>query len=850
MASLSMIPVRGFTLSSHNETVEKKVLNPSRKTLILCCTTFIALDAGALLSKAMAQTVSVHTTHHTRAAPTTTHAATQPKAKGASSTVATTATPSGVQASGKAEVLTVHARGISSATGVTNTTPGGGLMAVQTAARSQSGMTRDYIAKQSPAVSPGVMLSAMPGVVGGASDPYGGSTHDGLTVRGLTQGEIGFVMQGIPLGDPVNPNIFSADMVDNENLSSVTLTQGSSDISAPFYSAVGGQVKMDTVNPSSRFGGLVDLSYGNNNMRREFLRLDSGELGHTGIRAFVSYSNNRYDQWRGPGNVDRNHIDFKAVKEWGNDNSITANFGWNHQTAQALRYPTMAQYEQYGNNYNWDRSYTPGDTSYHKFHTTQRVDTLGSLQLHLNLHHGLTLNVTPYYISDAGMYNGGENLHATGSYLGSQALGTLDLPYATNGTTTAMSFDHEFESTGGITTQLSWKKGNNTLSVGDWYAYLQHSELESFTAANYQGGVSNSFGNDPIRVNGQILTGYNINFKQQTNALFINDRYAALHGKLILEAGFREVMISRTATNDIPGENMQDQSGGPYLNGGNYAEPLPQFSATYFISPHDQIYINGTTSFRAPGSEEIYVDLWDPNGGGVPTMQRQKNPKSEFAIGEEIGYRHKGFVNFSLAAFNYNLVHHQVNSSNYIGTELVTQPIDMGGETIRGFQAEFALRPWHHFSPYVAFQYLHTTIDSNFKEGNVYLPTAGKTMVMSPTESGSAGVNYDNGHFFGNLFVSWAGRQYSTFMNDQSLPAYAVGNITAGYRFGNFSYLHHPQIQINVTNFANAHYLSGVYGYTANAHAVNVGGTTVNGSAPTYFVGATPAVICSVTTGF
>ncbi|NHO33950.1 TonB-dependent receptor plug domain-containing protein [Acetobacter sp. LMG 1636] len=817
------------------------LLKLQRKAIILCCTALVA--TGGKPSSSRARTPSAHKpVHHaaTRGAGTT--ATTQATVSGATTSAAKTPRRTGVDAAGEAESVTVHAAGVASATGVTNTTPGGGLMPPQTVARSQSGMTRDYIAKQSPAVSPSVMLSALPGVVGGASDPYGGSAHDGLTVRGLTQGEIGYVMQGIPLGDPVNPNIFSADMVDNENIGAMTLTQGSSDIWAPFYSAVGGQVTIDTVMPGSTMGGLLDLSYGNNNMRREFLRLDSGEIGHSGIKAFASYSNNHYDQWRGLGGVDRHHVDFKAVKEWGDDNHVWANFGWNHQSGQSLRYPTMAQYEEYGNHYNWDANYTPGDTSYRKFHTQTRTDTLASIQAHLNLHHGMTLDITPYYIADAAFYNGGENLNNEGSYLGNQQLGNLNLPWQTNGVTTAMSFDHESESTGGITTAFTWKTAHNTLTLGNWYAYLQHSELESFTPADYSGSVSNSFGKYPIIVGGKVLTGYDINFKQQTNALFINDKYSALNDKLILNAGFREVMIHRVATNEIPGEN--------YMNGGSYAEPLPQFSATYFITKNDQVYINGTTSFRAPGSEEIYIDLWDPNGHGVPTMQRRTEQKSEFAIGEEVGFRHKGLVSFSLALFNYNLVHHQVNSSNYIGTQLVTQPIDMGGETIRGLQAEVGLRPWHHFSPYIAFQYLHTTIDNNYMVGGYALPTAGKTMVMSPTLSGSAGINYDDGHIFGNLFASWAGRQYSTFMNDESIPAYVVGNLTAGYRFNNVGFMKHPQIQINVSNFANNHYLSGVYGYSANAHAVNVGGHTIAGSAPSYYIGSTPAVICSVTTGF
>ncbi len=798
--------------------------------MVLCCSVLIVADGVPASPRAAPAaspdpTAASHPAHPPgRGRPTATHPA---------ATVATAAS---------AEQIDVVA-GVRTANGVTNTTPGGGLMAAQTAPRSQSGITRDYIAKQSPATSPSVLLSGLPGVVGGATDPFGASQQDEVTVRGLTQSELGFELEGIPIQDPVNGNVFTADMVDTDNIASVTLTQGSSDIAAPFYSAAGGQVKVDTVNPSHHAGGLLDLSYGTADLQREFVRLETGDIGQSGVRAFASYSNTQYDAIRGPGHTDRHHVDFKALKEWGDGDQVAVNFGWDAQRNNSLDYPTLAQFNALGTSFNYNADYTPGDTSYYKLQYQYREDLIGSVPVHLHLDPQLTLDVTPYYVSDTGIYGYPELLQQNGSDFGTVPIASLDQPFATGGTLTEQTVDREDEASTGVTSRLAWTRGGNTLSTGYWYAYLQHTELESFTTVDLDGNVPNDRGDDPIKINGQVLTGYNINFKQQTNAVFVEDRYAMLDDRLVFDAGFREVMLQRVATNLIPGEN--------YANGGNVAEPLPRASVSYRLTPHDQVYADVTTAFSAPSSEEIYVDLFDPTGGGKPVESRNTDPKSEYAIGEELGYRHDGPVNVSLALFNYNLVDHQITSSNYIGGVLISQPINVGGETIRGGQLELGVRPWHHLSPYLSLQYLHTSIGNDIEDGGDYLPTKGKSEVLSPTLSGSVGISYDDGRLFGNLFANWASRQYSTFINDESLPAYAVANMTLGYRFRTLGFAQHPQIQLNLTNFTDNDFLSGVYGYTGAAHATRgVFGTTIAGSAPTYFVGAGPQVILTLTTGF
>ena len=61
-------------------------------------------------------------------------------------------------------------------------------------------------------------------------------------------------------------------------------------------SEAGGLMKITMLDPSLHPGGSVDLSYGSYDTNREFVRLASGLIGQSGIRAFISYSHTASDQ--------------------------------------------------------------------------------------------------------------------------------------------------------------------------------------------------------------------------------------------------------------------------------------------------------------------------------------------------------------------------------------------------------------------------------------------------------------------------------------------------------------------------------------------------------------------------
>ncbi|WP_342629955.1 TonB-dependent receptor [Nguyenibacter vanlangensis] len=745
--------------------------------------------------------------------------------------------------------------GITTPTGVRNTTPGGGMMPVQTAPKSRSEVTRDFIAKKPANTTVQAMLASMPGVSYARSDPYGQISR-GIVVRGLNYTQVGYLVEGIPLTDGVylSPDAIGGSP-DMENVSSVALTQGSPDISSPAYYSVGAEIRTTLRDPARKFGGLLESSYGTWNMKKEFARIDTGEIGHTGIRAFMSYSWSYNRFWQTPGSLTRHHVDAKAIKEWGDGNSAGLTFLWGHYIAGGINAngaatPTKAAFEKLGTSalyYNAD--YTPGVGSYWQL-SRLRNDVLAIVApVRLNLGSGLKLSVTPYFISWDKWTNYGETISQDHSYYGTRLAGPLSLPdVAANGRQTVEVVDPQHQRTLSLMTDLAWTHGHNTLRAGYWYAYLDMPERANYAATSAQGLPANAWGRYGVTTaDGQVMSGWDIVFRQQTNALFLEDAYNALGGRLKMNAGFKAVMIQRWVSNLIPGAAT-------YKNGANYVEPLPQLSASFDITPDDQIYVNGTTSFKAPDRSEAYIDIYDA-ASPIPIQGHPQNMKSEYAIGEELGYRHNGLVHLSAALFNYNMVNHDVLSTAFVGGSLVTAPIILGGQTIRGAQLEVGLRPWHFFSPYASGSYVHATTDNDFRVGNDLLPTAGKTAVNTPSFTGAIGLAYDDGTYFGNFNLNYIGRRYSTFMNDESMPGYLTSDITLGYRMPTLHVAHtalyRPQIQLNLMNIGNNIYYAQAAGLTSNARTMKgLYGTTIAGKSPTYQIGGGFAIAGAVTIGF
>lgn len=78
--------------------------------------------------------------------------------------------------------------------GVTRRAFGGGLMTPSDSPKSVSAITRDFIAKQNPALNPMQLIALLPGANVSDTDPLG-MTGGNMSVRGLTESQMGFTLE-------------------------------------------------------------------------------------------------------------------------------------------------------------------------------------------------------------------------------------------------------------------------------------------------------------------------------------------------------------------------------------------------------------------------------------------------------------------------------------------------------------------------------------------------------------------------------------------------------------------------------------------------------------------------------
>jgi hypothetical protein len=712
---------------------------------------------------------------------------------------------------------------------------GGGLIKPETRAKAVSTVSSEFIAKQAAIQNAYQYVSLAPGVAVAQSDAYGLSEQGSINVRGLGQDEIGYVLEGMPLNDLGYYVGYPSQFIDSENIDEITLSQGSAELDSPVVSAAGGLMNISMLDPASHPGGNVALSYGSYHAQREFLRLNSGLIGDTGVRAFIAFSHTGADNWRGPGRDKRTHVDFKVVKEWSEGNRAALVGTYHDGITTNYPQPTLAAFRAYGRTGLDDLSgtYVPGNANYWPLWVGTWRLFYTSFPVQLNLADDLHFEGTPYFQYNNGNTPYGSTLAPSGNYLGTAGPYRLALPNVVNGVATVQANYNEYQYRTGLNPKFTYDMGPQKLVFGYWYDYGDEVDIESYSGLSQLGLSGDLWANNQstlIRLpGGRLYLAGGDHVITQTNMPFFSDTFSLLGDKLTLEAGFKEAVVRRVGTNNVPGPQY-----GATLNS---AEPLPRLAVRYKIDAHNQVYFNATTNFRTPAE----ATLFDTYTAGAVSTLAPRHQACEYSILQELGYRYNGpLLTASIAAFNYDFTHRQVTT--LVGDNYVAETIDAGGQTSRGVDVEAGLQPWHHLSPYVSAEYLHATEDNNFPvvtaNGRTdYLPTAGKTAIRSPKFTAGLGLTYDDGTLFSSFTFKYIGSEYSTFMDDEKIPSHSQADMSIGYRFPKIGLAGRPEIRLNVINLADANFLSGVATPTANAvPAIGKYGSLIPGASPLYYI--------------
>jgi len=718
-----------------------------------------------------------------------------------------------------------------------------GLLPVQTVPQAVSAVSADFITKQAPTFNAFQLVDLLPGANVASSDPYGLSVSSSLTMRGLGQDEIGVLMEGAPQNDIGYYYAYPAQFADAENVRQVALAQGAADIAAPVVGNAGGLLSLSLDDPRLHAGALTDASLGSYAERRIFARVDTGVVGPGHLRAFVSFSDNRADNWRGAGYDTRQHIDAKVLGEWGDGNRASLAVSFNQGNTSTYPGPTLAQWQQYGRGYNFDATYTDGDTGYWLLYRSPFRNLYFSAPLHLNLGDGLALDSTAYLQLGYGNSPYGTQLTSTGNYQGTEALSQpITLPGAENGVATVLGNYTGQQFRAGEVISLSYRTGIHTLTAGLWFDTGSDHDVQSYGAINPDGSPVDPWGHeaDAIRTaDGRVLAYEDERTITATRAGFVGDKLA-LSSRVTLDLAIKGVDVLHNGTNYLPGPQT-----GVRLD--SFAA-LPRAALHWQVDDRSQIFANLTTSFRAPDEYTLY----NTYSGGVISAQGTTALKNEYSVGQEIGYRLVApTLSLSVTAFHLHFANRQLATVINSGGALINSTLNAGAQTSWGLDGEIDWRPAKGMSLYLSGEALHARIDDDLPVAGDLLPTRGRHEVSSPDVQIGFGTTYDDGRLFASSALKYVARQYATFTNDEAIPGYATLDLGVGVHLAGLVDSKRTDLRLNVINAANPHVLAGVQTVSTNAQdTLGRNGTLIAGSAPAYYIGAGRAFVVTLVRGW
>lgn len=230
--------------------------------------------------------------------------------------------------------------GIESITVTGEVYSGGGIMKPITVPKERSTITQDFINTQPAGQSVFDALNKVPGYNFTNNDPYGNSGGN-IRVHGFDGNHISFTWDGMPLNDTGNYAIFTNQVADSEIIASASVNQGTTDVDSPTASATGGVVSITTSRPNQEWGAMMDTSFGSNNYKREFLRLDTGEFGPWHTTAFVSGSYTSYDKFKGPGFLQKKQVNAVIFQDLGDLGWVQLAMHWNSNRNNFYNNPTF-----------------------------------------------------------------------------------------------------------------------------------------------------------------------------------------------------------------------------------------------------------------------------------------------------------------------------------------------------------------------------------------------------------------------------------------------------------------------------------------------------------------------------
>jgi len=698
--------------------------------------------------------------------------------------------------------------------------------------------------------SPLKAIEKLPSVNFQSADAFGNyewSTR--VTIRGFSQNQLGFNLDGIPLGDMSYGNangLHISRAISPENIGVTRVSQGSGSIAAQSTNNLGGTLEFFSLDPKDALGVTASGSYGSANTYRGFARVGLGTAD--GARAYASVQYQNGDKWKGDGQQRTLMFNGRGVVPLGEGVDLDGSISYSDRAEQDYQDLSLEMIDRLG--YDWDNF---GPSRYAEAIVVADVaaNTGYSGVTPTNLAAGTTYPA-PIVIADDAYFDASglrkdtlASLGLTiatgdtgkfaikGYYHENDGQGTWGTPYRASPSGVPMSIrttEYDIKRKGVF---ASWAGdfGMNKLLIGGWYEkndFIQSRRFYGYESRTNPGRDHLDFQRNPF------FTQWSIAFETDTIQYYVSDDIDL--GDLKVNVGwkgfsvdtnaFSLVNTSGLATGDIKVEDWFQPHVGLNYQLGNGLEAFAGFTQV-------------TRAFQASATSGPF----STTQAGFDAIKDTLKPESSDTW--EAGLRYStGIINASLAGYYVQFRDRLLvipTSVGIVGSANVLQ--NVGSVRALGLEAAIDVKLPGGFGAFASYSYNDTTYrdDVVITAGGTTTvrATAGKTVVDTPKHLLRGELSYDTDMFYGRLGVNYMSKRYFNYLNDRSVGARTLVDATIGYRL-DIGQRQPVELQLNAVNLFDKRYVA----------TIGSNGFGFSGDNQTLLAGAPRQVFATLKVGF
>ncbi|WP_431256357.1 TonB-dependent receptor [Roseateles chitinivorans] len=639
-----------------------------------------------------------------------------------------------------------------------------------------------------PGSSPLAVLNKLPGVNFQSADAFGAyewSTK--LTIRGFGQNQLGYTLDDVPLGDMSYRNhngLHISRAIATENIGDVRVSQGAGSLQTASSSNLGGTIEFRSLDPSPHRGAHAETTFGEDALRRTFVRLDSGAFaGDT--RLAISVVDQRSDKWKGQGQQRQQQFNSKLVSTLG-DVKLSAFL--NYSRREEVDYQDLSKemigrlgtrWDNYYADWNaalrsargqWSRGETSIDDAYYAG-SGQRRDVLTGVTLDWGITDQVGLKTTLYHHRDEG-----PSLWFT--------------PYAPSSDAVPVSLrtvEYGIRRSGVLST-LEVSTGAHDLRAGFWLEDNRFDQAMRFYS-QAAGPISPyDAPRDPTS------TRWDYRFDTRTLQFHVADSIR-LSSQLRADVGFKSL---------VSADSVHTRSG-PEKTGSIDARGrfLPQLGVNWKLAPAQELFASASRNLRAYKAAAMEDSPFASTDAGFQATRGQLRPERSTTV--EGGWRYRDLgasaLEASITAYHVDFKHRLLAIQQ--GAAIEGNPsvlANVGRVKTHGVEAGLSWSPLRHLRWWNTLSFNDAKYRDDFIDNGVLVATAGKQVVDAPRWLANTSLRYDDGQWFGQLGAHYASRRYYTYLNDNSVSGATRWDLSAGVKRPGGGLVKSWRVQVSVSN--------------------------------------------------